>query len=216
LANLATILAASGRVSFRIAQSRRSRRCHSLATAVLSAMTALTLANAAAAEPPPWVQSARAPAQTQIAYRIPSALKDGRCRPEMFNAKKATGLVNAAHRELSKARRKTDDRRSAPMDGTALGALMAAVTGKANGTRLSQREAACFSQSFEHIPDRKTIAWSDKKLAVYYSIMPMRTLRTSDGHYCREYSASATVNGHAADVYGTACRREDGNWILID
>lgn len=180
-------------------------------------MTALALANAAAAEPPPWVQSARAPAQTQIAYRIPSGLKDGRCRPEMFNAKKTTGLVNAAHRELSKARRKTtSDRRSAAMDGTALGVLMAAVTGKATGTRLSPRDAACFSQSFEHIPDRKTVAWSDKKLAIYYSIMPMRTVRTSDGHYCREYSARATVNGHAADVYGTACRRADGNWVLID
>lgn len=196
MANLATFFAAS-------------------TVALSSAIAVMALTTTAAADPPPWVQSARAPAQTQMAYRIPSGLKDGRCRPELFNARKTTGLVNAARRELSKTRRK-GNRRSVPMDGTALGALIAAVTGKTGDSTLAQRETVCFSQSFEHIPDRKTVAWSDKNLAVYYSVVPMRTLRTSDGHYCREYSAKATVNGHAADVYGTACRRADGNWALID
>jgi surface antigen len=93
---------------------------------------------------------------------------------------------------------------------------MAAVAPRNKVRVLARRETICFSQSFEYIPDRKTVAWSDKKVAVYYSVMPLRTLRTSDGHVCREYTAKAAVNGHAADVYGTACRDSDGRWLLID
>lgn len=182
-----------------------------LAGALLPALSGL-----AAAEPPPWVQTAHAPAQTQLSYRFPAGLKDGRCRPEMFKATAVAGLANAARKGLSRARRPAVKGRSAPMDGTALGALMATLGDDRSGSTLDRREVICFSESFEHIPDRRTVAWFDAATAVHFSVMPMRTLRTSDGHFCREYTAKATLNGHAADVYGTACRQSDGRWVLID
>lgn len=212
------LFATTGRMASCVRGYQWFRRCL-LGTATAGAVIAAGAAVAsAAAEPPPWAQSARLPPETsqKHAHRVPPGLKDGRCRPEMFKASKVAGLGNAARRSLSAPRRKGVSRRTEPMDGTALGALMAAIgTGNRNPV-LSRRETVCFSQSFEHVPDRKTVAWSDRKLAVYYSVMPLRTLRTSDGHVCREYTAKATVNGHAADVYGTACRDSEGRWLLID
>jgi surface antigen len=134
----------------------------------------------------------------------------------MFNATEVASLANAARKGLSRARPPAVKGRSAPMDGTALGALMATLGDDRSGLTLTRREAICFSQSFEHVPDRRTVAWFDAATAVHYSVVPMRTLRTSDGHFCREYTAKATLNGHAADVYGTACRQSDGRWVLID
>lgn len=205
-----------GRASFRASPYRERFYGCLLAAALLPGTAGL-----AVADPPPWIQTAhtpetRAPARTQLAYRFPAGLKDGRCRPEMFKAAKVAGLANAARKGLSRTRRTGVKGRADPMDGTALGALMAALGDDGKGSTLNRREVVCFSQSFEHIPDRSIVAWFDAATAVHYSLMPIRTLRTSDGQFCREYTAKATLNGHAADVYGTACRRPDGRWALID
>jgi len=210
------LLTGRGRASSRPAPYRERFYGCLLAAALLPAA-----AGVAVAKPPPWVQTAHAPAArapdpSQFIYLFPAGLKDGRCRPEMFKAAKVAGLANAARKGLSRARRSGVKDRSAPMDGTALGALMATLSDERKGSTLNRREVICFSQSFEHVPDRKTVAWFDPPSAVHYSVTPMRTLRTSNGHFCREYAARAMLNGHAADVYGTACRRSDGRWMLID
>jgi len=195
---------------------RRPRGRASIAICALSAILGIVLAKSALADPPPWSRASTAAAENQLAYRFPAGLKDGRCRPEMFKGKKVGGLAGAARPSLSTS--KSLGRRAIreSLDGTALGVLMAAVGGNPKSSKLSRREEICFSQSFEHVPDRRTVAWSDRKLGVHYSVIPMRTLRTSDDHFCREYAAKATLNGHSADVYGTACRQPDGRWFLVD
>lgn len=208
-----------GRTSSRRLPYREAFCAGLLAAALLPVLTGV-----AWADPPPWVQTAHAPAsddrrarpQAQPTYRFPAGLTDGRCRPDMFEGADVPGLANAARKGLSRRRRTGGKGRSEPMDGTALGALMATLGDAGNGSTLDRRQIICFSESFEHIPDRRTVAWFDAPSAVHFSVMPVRTLRTSDGHFCREYTAKATLNGHAADVYGTACRRSDGRWVLID
>jgi len=37
-----------------------------------------------------------------------------------------------------------------------------------------------------------------------------------DTTYCREYSRSAVINGRRVEVYGKACRQEDGTWRIIE
>jgi surface antigen len=177
--------------------------------------TAVASSNAALADPPPWILTARAPTQNQVAYRFPSGLKDGRCRPDMFDAAAVRGLVGPGRGLRSSARRGAGGP-ATKLDNTAIGTLLSAISGKQPSHGISRRDEICFSQSFEHAPDRRTVAWTNATLTVQFSVIPLRTLQTSDGRFCREYAAKATINGHAADVYGTACRQPDGNWFLVD
>ncbi len=170
---------------------------------------------AALADPPPWVFTARAPAENQVAYRFPPGLKDGRCRPDMFNAAAVRGLVGPGRGLRSGARRGIGGP-ATKLENTAIGTLLSAIGGKRPSRGIARRDEICFSQSFEHAPDHRTVAWTDATHTVQFSVIPMRTIQTSDGRFCREYAAKATINGHAADVYGTACRQPDGSWFLVD
>jgi surface antigen len=185
------------------------------AVGALCALCATAASDVARADPLPWTHGARAPADEQIAYRFPPGLKDGRCRPDMFNAAAVHGLVGPGRDMRSTSRRRGSDSPT-KLDDTAIGILLAAVSDRRPSRGISRADEICFSQSFEHVPDRTIIAWSSPKPTVRFSVIPMRTLRTSDGRFCREYAAKATVNGHAADVYGTACRQPDGDWYLVD
>jgi hypothetical protein len=40
--------------------------------------------------------------------------------------------------------------------------------------------------------------------------------RTSDGRYCREYTATTVVGGVAQSSYGTACLQPDGSWRIVN
>jgi surface antigen len=171
---------------------------------------------AALADPPPWTAGTRTPAESQIAYSFPPGLKDGRCRPDKLDSAAVRGLVGPGRGFRTNARFRSSAGKASTLDNTAIGALMAAVGGKRPPRGISRKNEICFSQSFEHIPDRGLVAWSDRRRTVQYSVTPLRTLKTSDGLFCREYAAKATVNGHAADVYGTACRQGDGTWFLVD
>ena len=102
------------------------------------------------------------------------------------------------------------------LSATAIGALIVAAVGHAGGGGIARSEEVCFSQSFEHVADRETIAWMDPVEGVHYAVTPTRTVKDSDGRYCREYTARATVNGQAAGTFGTACRQPDGSWELVN
>jgi surface antigen len=66
------------------------------------------------------------------------------------------------------------------------------------------------------VPDRETIVWNEPSRGAQYQVMPVRTAAASDGLYCREYQAKATVGGKVSETYGTACRMPDGSWKLMN
>jgi surface antigen len=178
----------------------------------------LSLFAPAAADPPPWAPAPgqrvhkngapHNPAAQQLAYRLPQGLRDGRCRPEMLEPT-AGGLVSAAAGAPFGKNKGT-------LAATAVGALIAAAVGRPASHGIARQEEICFSQSFEHVPDRGTVAWMDPVEGVHYAVTPTKTAKAADGRYCREYEARATVNGQAAGTYGTACRQPDGRWELVN
>lgn len=208
-----------------IGASRRVPRMGKRGCAVLAACAA-TLAVASPgsvpADSPPWAAAptqaaaagaAQRPGDLQLTYRVPAGLRDGRCRPELFEEDAAGGLVGTAAAGFQ------GSQFGPPKDTlatTAIGILVGAAVGRGAGSAISRSEEVCFSQSFEHVADRETIAWMDPVEGVHYAVTPTRTVKGADGRYCREYTARATVNGQAAGIFGTACRQPDGRWELIN
>jgi surface antigen len=99
---------------------------------------------------------------------------------------------------------------------TAIGMLVGAVIGHSVGDSLTRTEDICFSQTFEHVPDRETITWHDAKRDAQYEVRPTKTIKTAEGEYCREYTAKATVGSKPIESYGIACRQPDGSWKLMN
>lgn len=201
----------------------RERRRRSVMTMFGLGALALAAPGAAWADPPPWAPAhghatktfgtASDPVELPLGYRVPAGLRDGRCRPEMFDQRDIGGLVGAAAGGFSGSRfSKSNDTLAA----TAIGALIGAAVGHRAGGGIARSEEVCFSQSFEYVADRETIAWMDPVAGVHYAVTPTKTVKALDGRFCREYTARATVNGQAAGTFGTACRQPDGSWELIN
>jgi surface antigen len=184
---------------------------------------ALAAPGIAPADPLPWASaggqiasgtaSPHAAADLPLTYRMPAGLRDGRCRPEMFEDSVVGRLVGAAPGGFTGSQfGPAKDTLSA----TAIGSLIEAAVGPQAADGIARSEEVCFSQSFEHVADRETVAWMDPVEGVHYAVTPTRTVKSSDGRYCREYAARATVNGQAAGIFGTACRQPDGSWELVN
>ena len=164
--------------------------------------------------PPPW-----APAhgyrkkQGGVAYALPPGLQGGRCQANLLGGPTVGGLLGAAAggfvgSQIGQGR--------GQLAATAVGTLVGFVIGQEVGRTLTGTEETCFSRTFEHVPDRETIMWNDPQRGAQYQVMPVRTADASNGMYCREYQAKATVGGKASETYGTACRMPDGSWKLMD
>jgi len=71
----------------------------------------------------------------------------------------------------------------------------------------------CSEEVFQHVPVGTPISWQGTN--EYYQVTPTRDYRT-EGRYCREYQARATVGGRVQDTYGTACMQPDGSWEVVN
>lgn len=51
-------------------------------------------------------------------------------------------------------------------------------------------------------------AWSE-------SFAPIKTYKSTSGHWCREYLRETSVGGYNLTIHGTACRDQEGHWTTI-
>lgn len=102
--------------------------------------------------------------------------------------------------------------------GKGHGRTAATITGALIGATLvsnASRGEDCYQQVFETAPVGAPVNFQTQQVGYNYTITPTRDYRT-DGRYCREYQAVATVGGHIRETYGTACRQPDGQWEVIN
>lgn len=61
----------------------------------------------------------------------------------------------------------------------------------------------------------QTVVWNNPDSGTVTQVTPVRTYRTASGQYCREYTTTGTIGGYQEDLYGTACRQQDGSWLRV-
>ncbi len=71
------------------------------------------------------------------------------------------------------------------------------------------------AQTLDNASDGQSIVWNDSRERTQYEIVPTKSYQTGNGRYCREYLNTATVGGQSRQVYGQACRQEDGSWEIV-
>ncbi len=71
------------------------------------------------------------------------------------------------------------------------------------------------AQTLESAADGQSIVWNEPRKQARYEIVPTQSYQARNGRYCREFLSTATVGGQIRQVYGKACRQEDGSWELV-
>ena len=69
--------------------------------------------------------------------------------------------------------------------------------------------------ALERSPSGATSNWNNPDSGNYGSITPSPGY-VDAGQYCRPYTQTITVDGDTRTIRGTACRRDDGTWVIID
>lgn len=96
---------------------------------------------------------------------------------------------------------------------TAAGTLIGALAGAHVGRQLDDRDRYYTGQTLETAPTGATKEWVNPDSGAAYSVTPTNTYE-SGGTPCREFTMDAEVGGQAEQVYGTACRQDDGSWKM--
>ncbi|RYE06597.1 MAG: glycine zipper 2TM domain-containing protein [Rickettsiaceae bacterium] len=100
---------------------------------------------------------------------------------------------------------------------TGLGALAGALAGGAIGKSLDDNDkkiAALTSQkALETASSGSSVPWHNPDSGHKGFITPKAAYKNSGGQYCREYTHTVIIGSKEQQMYGTACRQPDGDWV---
>lgn len=104
------------------------------------------------------------------------------------------------------------------------GAVLGAFLGNKVGASLDQADQMAMNQTLNNVPAGESVQWQNPNGGHTVQVTPttppqesrVRTNRGTVNTVCREYQTTITVEGRQQQGYGTACRRSDGSWQLIN
>jgi len=70
-------------------------------------------------------------------------------------------------------------------------------------------------QALETQPSREISRWASQDSGASGFITPLRTFKIETGHYCRQFMEAVAKQGDLASGIQTACRADDGQWIVV-
>ncbi|MET0012878.1 MAG: hypothetical protein ABW085_00125 [Sedimenticola sp.] len=69
-------------------------------------------------------------------------------------------------------------------------------------------------RAMERYPSGEKLNWYDKESDTLVSITPVRTVKSADGKFCRNYRLNITLKGEARNGAGMVCRDRKGYWKI--
>ncbi len=98
--------------------------------------------------------------------------------------------------------------------GTLLGAAVGGVLGYIVGNEMDKSDHARLNQVYESSPSNQRTQWVNPDTNRSYTVTPKPAYKESSGHVCREAEILATVDGRPEKVVSTACRDNEGRWVI--
>ncbi len=97
---------------------------------------------------------------------------------------------------------------------TAAGTLVGSMIGGSIGQRLDELDRLKTGHTLETVRTGVSSEWVNPDTGYRYSVTPTNTYESSQGTPCREFTMTASIGGKEEQVYGTACRQQDGSWRI--
>lgn len=103
---------------------------------------------------------------------------------------------------------------------TGAGVLLGGLLGSEIGASLDKADMAYANQANTRAhtaPVGEVISWSNPETGNSGRVVPVKEgYSQTSGDYCREYQQTIIVGGEEQSAYGTACRRPDGSWEVVN
>ena len=71
-------------------------------------------------------------------------------------------------------------------------------------------------EALESQPTGQSAEWVNPDSGHSGTVTPTRTYTSEAGSPCREFSQTINVDGEAEVITATACRQDDGSWMMMD
>ena len=100
----------------------------------------------------------------------------------------------------------------------AVGALAGGMIGHSIGAQMDEADIEAMhraqQRALEYAKTGQQVSWKNPNTNASGYVIPTRTY-TSHGQNCREYTQTVKIGGKKQEAFGTACRREDGSWEIV-
>lgn len=96
------------------------------------------------------------------------------------------------------------------------GAVAGALIGSAIGKSMDEADRIQMTRALETNPVGQPAYWENHRSGAVYTVIPVKNVTYHGNPYCREYQTTATIAGKKQQVYGTACRQQDGTWKIVN
>jgi len=101
----------------------------------------------------------------------------------------------------------------------AIGTLAGAIMGREVGKSLDRADRLAMQNSAHHALEKnrtnQAATWVNPDTGHSGTITPVKTYKTPEGRYCREYRQTVKIGDEEQKAYGTACRQPDGSWKIV-
>ena len=98
--------------------------------------------------------------------------------------------------------------------GTLLGAAVGGMLGYIIGNEMDKYDQAQLNQVYETSPSHQRTQWVNPDTNRSYTVTPQPAYTQPSGRVCREAEILATVDGRPEKVVSTACRDNEGRWVI--
>lgn len=126
--------------------------------------------------------------------------------------KEETGALTGA--ALGAALGSTVGRGSGQVLAIFIGAVAGSAIGSTMGRYMDEQDRMRTSMILENNRTNQASSWKNPDTGNNYTVTPIKTYEVADGP-CREFTLDANVGGKTQELYGTACRQQDGSWKMI-
>jgi surface antigen len=144
----------------------------------------------------------------QPVYVAPYGIEQGICNRQLLGEVLGGATGAAIGSQVGRGNGKTA--------ATVGGAILGVIVGGNIGRSMDQVDQGCVGQILEHAAGGTQVAWTDSNNGGRYRVTPDRPYKDNQGAYCRNYLTNAVIDGYNQQVSGTACRRPNGVWQMVN
>jgi len=98
--------------------------------------------------------------------------------------------------------------------GTLIGAAVGGMLGYIIGNEMDKYDQEQLNRVYETSPSNRSTTWVNPDNKRSYAVTPKPAYTQPSGQVCREAEIRATVDGRPEKVISTACRQNDGRWVI--
>ncbi len=99
---------------------------------------------------------------------------------------------------------------------TLLGSMIGSSVGKDMDRRDRYEMERAQRYALERSRSGYATTWNNPDSGNYGSFTPEPAYQDDEGRYCRPYTQTITVDGETRTIEGTACRDDEGRWVIVD